>query len=292
MRKYSTRITVLCAIVCLVFTIAGCSKKESQLKGKLLGNWTRSINRNYILLIFRSDGTWESSVRISDATSKIVSGKGKATGTWVVEENNIIFSVNESDIEDVWKKNAINYYEILLLEEASMELKSETGQIIKYSHHLGQKKTEEQVNTAPVIPMKPIVVNLNKNRSHDKDRYFCVNMNLILQELMPGSEIPKIHPRTRDAAIMFLSSLIFEDVKDFDRVKEQKKKLIEILNPYMEGAVKDIEIDHVLIASSIDRVEAFIIEHTMTGKQDESETDTQKKEGNIQIQDGSEEEKG
>jgi hypothetical protein len=95
-----------------------------------------------------------------------------------------------------------------------------------------------------------------------------MNMHMVLKELMPDQEVPKFHPRARDAAILFLSSLVYGDVENFDKIKAQKKKLVDVLNPYMEGFIKDIEIEHVIIATSVTKVEEFIIEHTI-GKEDE-----------------------
>lgn len=63
--------------------------------------------------------------------------------------------------------------------------------------------------------------------------------------------------------LFFLSSLVFNDVKDFDRVKKQIGKLVDVLNPYMEGFIKEISIEHVIIATELDKVEEFIIEHTL-----------------------------
>jgi len=57
---------------------------------------------------------------------------------------------------------------------------------------------------------------------------------------------------------------VFKDVKDFNGIKEQNKKLVEIINPYMEGFIKEIDIKHVIVATEIERVEEFIIEHTLT----------------------------
>ena len=111
--------------------------------------------------------------------------------------------------------------------------------------------------------MEPIAVNLNKNRSNTQDRYLCLKMNMVLKELMPDQKIPAMHPKAREAAIIFLSSLVYGDVKDFDQVKIQRTKLVDVLNPYMEGFIKDIEIEHVIISTTIEKVEEFIIEHTM-----------------------------
>jgi hypothetical protein len=68
---------------------------------------------------------------------------------------------------------------------------------------------------------------------------------------------------------MYLSSLTYDDVSDFDRIKAQKKKLKDALNPYMEGLIKDVVIDHVIVAVSTAKVEQFIIEHTAASTQEE-----------------------
>jgi hypothetical protein len=88
---------------------------------------------------------------------------------------------------------------------------------------------------------------------------------------MPDQQVPAIHPKAREAAILFLSSLVYEDVKDFDRVKRQREKLVDVLNPYMEGVIKDIEIEHVIISTTIEKVEEFMIEHTMGLKKEGEE---------------------
>lgn len=110
--------------------------------------------------------------------------------------------------------------------------------------------------------MAPVVVNLNKNRSNDKDRYLCLKMNMIFKELMPGQKIPPLHPKVHDSIIIFFSSLVYEDVKNFDDLSARSATLVQLLNPYMEGMIKEIAVENVILASDMDRVEEFIIEHT------------------------------
>lgn len=127
----------------------------------------------------------------------------------------------------------------------------------------GKKGDDAEESLAQVIPMAPLAVNLNKNSSNAQDRYLCLNLSLVLKELMPDQEIPKLHPRAIDAANMFLSSLVYGDVENFDQIKIQKNKLVNILNPYMDEFIEDIKIEHVMVASSMAKVEEFIIEHTL-----------------------------
>lgn len=252
----------------LLSFVSGCGEKEKSRNEFAVGNWMQYRNRAYILLITNPKGEWSSSVRIADATSKIVKSKGNAKGTWYIENDQIIFTVMESDIEKIWKKNSTTFFKIVELTENLMKVENDTGRIIEWRQTQGRNSEVSEVDFVPVIPMGPVVVNLNKIRSNDKDRYLCLNIDLILKELMPDQEIPPIHPRVREATIVFFSSLVFNDVKDFERIKTQNEKLVDIINPYMENFVKDVDIKHVIVATEIERVEEFMIEHTLTGKPD------------------------
>jgi len=79
---------VSCLVLVLSFLIffAGCGKKEDSRNEFAVGNWTQYRNRAYILLITNPKGEWNSSVRIADATSKIVKSKGNAKGFEVASQ--------------------------------------------------------------------------------------------------------------------------------------------------------------------------------------------------------------
>lgn len=249
--------------VSFLVSITACGEKEKNQKDLAVGNWTQFRNRAYILLITNPKGEWNSSVRIADVTEKIVKSKGHAKGTWYIENGQMIFTVSESEIEEIWEKNATTFFDIVELTDTVMQLKDEFGRIIVWKKTKVKKAATSDTDLSPIVSLGPVAVNLNKNRSNDKDRYLCLNLNLVLKELMPDQEIPPIHPEAREAAVIFLSSLVFNDVKDFDRVKKQIGKLVDVLNPYMEGFIREIAIEHVIIANEIDKVEEFIIEHTL-----------------------------
>ncbi len=263
MKKFSLCLILFFIAVCLLITLAGCGDEGKNQSEIAVGNWTLFKNRAYTLLITNPKGEWNSSVRMTDVTSKVVKSKGNASGLWHIEAGQMIFTVTESDIEDVWEKNATLFFDIVELTETVMHLKNEDGNssIWKQTSRQEASKVQEPLN--PIVSMGPIAVNLNKNRSNDKDRYLCLNLNLIIKELMPEEAAPPLHPKAREAAMIFLSSLVFNDVKDFDRIKEQNKQLLKVINPYMEGVVQDIEVGHVIIATDIDKVEEFMIEHTL-----------------------------
>lgn len=260
--KETLRGLAVCLLAAIIL-ISGCGEEEKSQEQLAVGNWTQYRNRAYILLIASPKGTWSSTVKIADVTGKIVESKGNAQGSWHIESNQMVFTVLESDIEDIWQKNSTLFFDINQLSETEMRLTDESGRPVTWKKTSGQKAAAVEAEDQ-IIPMGPMVVNLNKNRSSDKDRYLCMNLNLALSELMPDQEVPAIHPKAREAAIIFLSSLVFNDVKDFDRIKKQTKKLTDILNPYMQGIVKEVVVEHVIVAADMDKVEEFIIEHTIT----------------------------
>jgi hypothetical protein len=264
-------------VLFMVFSSIGCGEREKGNEDLVVGNWTQYRNRAYILLVISPKGTWDSSVRIADATSKIVKSKGNAKGTWHMEEGQLIFTVMTSDIQEIWEQNDTSFFEIVELGEQIMLLKEENGRVSEWKKSRSKKSGDAVTEAAVVISMKPLAVNLNKNRSNTQDRYLCLNMNLVLKELMPDQQIPSLHPKAREASVIFLSSLVYEDVKDFDQVNFQKSKLVDVLNPYMEGFIKDIEIEHVIISTTMEKVEEFIIEHTMSPKKEGEEEGGEKK---------------
>ena len=279
MTRFQYAISSIFLILFMAFSLTGCGEKEKTDEDLVVGNWTQYRNRAYILLVISPKGSWNSSVRISDVTSKIVKSKGNAQGSWHMEEGQLILTVTDSTLEEVWEKNDTSFLEIVELGERIMLLKEETGRIAEWKKTSTKKTGDIESDTAVVISMEPIAVNLNKNRSNTQDRYLCLKTSMVLKELMPDQKIPVMHPKAREAAIIFLSSLVYEDVKDFDQVKIQRSKLVDVLNPYMEGFIKDIEIEHVIISTTIEKVEEFIIEHTMGLSKEGEEENGEKMDG-------------
>lgn len=273
MKRFSISLIVLLFIVSVLILGGGCGEKEKSQQELAVGNWLQIRNRAFILWVTNPKGEWSSSVKIPDVTGKIVRSKGSAKGTWHIESGQMIVTVVESDVEQVWQKNATNFYDIVDLKDEQMQLREATGRVAVWNKTITKKSAAQEI-TNPLIPMGPLVVNINKHRSHDKDRYLCINMNLMLKEMMPDQDLPAIHPQAREAALIFLSAVVFNDVKDFTRIKNQKDLLKGVLNPYLDDAVKEIKIEHVIVTTDPDKVEEFVIEHTLTetGAEEEKES--------------------
>ncbi|MBF0229766.1 MAG: flagellar basal body-associated FliL family protein [Desulfamplus sp.] len=271
-RNLFVAISIILSIIIQIFNCDYADAKEepapeaelSPTAQLLLGTWSRYNNRVYTLLIIRANGNWSSDYRIEGATSKIVERKGEASGTWKLEDKRLTFTIVSSDMEEIWPTGTIEL-EIITIEKRSMTLKYPNSRLITWTKarvEKDKKKEEGVASINPIITMKPIVVNLTKLSSKDNDRYFCVALELHLEEMEATAAIPKLHPRAWDSTILFLSSLVYNDVKTFDETKLVTNRLTKILNPYLDGLLTEVASTHIMVSSSMDKVDEFIIEHS------------------------------
>ncbi len=267
--------SIFLSLVCL----SGCGSEPDQ--GELImRGWTNKRGEAYIYLKIKMEGKWEVSVNIADATTRIIQVRGKASGQWHIEDNALVLTVFESNINKIFKKDVTNFYEIVKLNEKVMELLDTHGQLTTWKAiELSKKQAGKSGSNS--IRMAPFTVNLNKLRSRDKDRYLCVNFKIILKEFLPGSEVTKVHPKAREAVLIYLSSLVYKDIKNLDNAEEIQKNLQIILNPYIGNMIQKIEIDHIIVSSTYDRVEEFLIEHSIKARisKERNEKDPQKEKG-------------
>ncbi|MFA5905557.1 MAG: flagellar basal body-associated FliL family protein [Desulfobacula sp.] len=262
MKKYSIFLCIILTGICAAVLLTGCGEKKNKQAELVKGSWEQLKNKTHILLIMNVTGEWDSIVRIPDATLKIVESKKNAKGTWQIEKGKMNLTVVESDIEDVWAKNSTISYIIEGLTENKLQLKDASGNGIVWTRTTMGTAGETEGNSALGIPMAPVAVNINKNRTNEKDRYLCLKMKIILKELMPGQEPPPVHPKVHDAVITFFSSLVYDDVKDFHGIKILSRKLADIVNPLMGGMITEIAVEHVIVTAEIDKVDEFMIAYT------------------------------
>ena len=135
-----------------------------------------------------------------------------------------------------------------------MILKYPNLRTLTWKKSRSKKKSPGEASLDILIPMKPLIVNLNKLSSHDKDRFLCLAMDLSIDgsaytnadDNADDKELPKIHPSAWDATIIFLSSLTYKEVKTFDSMKIVKEQLTDIINPYMNDMLYDVDVSHVI----------------------------------------------
>ncbi len=249
-------LTICFSLALLLF--CGCGDKEASLEEQLQGRWIQSDESRYIQIQLDPEGMWSSHVKIANPRSRIIDSKGDASGTWYVQEKQLTMTAAESDIEKVWKKNTIYSFDIQEVLANAILLINGKGKTLQWEKETPGKNPEQ--DSASVLSMAPIAVNLDKISSNTKDSYLCVKMKIALKELMPGVPVPVMHPRIREAAVLFFSSLIHDQVRTFDLIELQKKALVKVLNPYLDGAIKEIDLEKILITSSHEKVEEFLME--------------------------------
>ncbi len=224
---------------------------------QLLGSWIQEDEITYIGIHLNPEGMWDSNVKIANPRSRIVAFKGNASGTWYVQEKKLVMTVTDSSIEKIWKKDGIYSFLVGEVLASRISLQNARGKEIQWEREGMQNQVSEEADN--VISMAPIAVNLDKISSNTKDSYLCVKIKILLKELMPGTPVPSMHPKIRDAAVLFLSSLIYDQVRNFDAMDRQKEALVNVLNPYLDGAIKQIDLEDVLIATSWEKVEEFLM---------------------------------
>ncbi|MCF8045394.1 MAG: flagellar basal body-associated FliL family protein [Desulfarculaceae bacterium] len=261
-KRFLRTIPFIAVVFAGLFLLQGCADQK-KVDAKLMGGWIQKRGNTYIRLSLKSQNRWSASVKIADVTTRIIEVKGKASGNWHLDDDSLVMTVVESNISDIFEKNKTSFYKIEELTDNTMKLKNSVGRVVTWRSASSDTQEGSAEGVAQEIEMEPIAVNLNKIRSHDKDRYLCLNLKIELKELLPGTVIPDIHPRAREAVILYLSSLVYNDVRNLDKVKNLQKRLKKILTPYLDGFVGKVKIDHVIISSTMDRVEEFIIEHTL-----------------------------
>ena len=264
-KQFLRTISFICVFFVGLLFYQGCSDKNN-IDEKLMGGWFRKSVNKYIRLSLNPQNKWSASVKVADVTTRIIEVKGKASGSWHMEDGSLVMTVVESNIRDVFEKNKTSFYTIEELTDKVMTLENSVGRLMTWQSTSPETQGGDGEGIFRVIDMEPIAVNLNKIRSHDKDRYLCLNLKVELKELMPGTEIPEIHPKAREAVILYLSSLVYKDVHELDKVKNLQGSLKKILTPYLNGFVEKVKIDHVIISSTMDKVEEFMIEHTIGKK--------------------------
>jgi flagellar basal body-associated protein FliL len=128
-----------------------------------------------------------------------------------------------------------------------------SGKETLYKRIRSQKQGQEKI--VQTIKLEPIIVNLNKGEVLVKDRFLCLYLELIQE---PPSGQSRVHPRVREALIMHLSSLTYPEVNTYRKLNRLSGELIDLINPYMGGTVKDLVIQNVVVTADEAAVQEFL----------------------------------
>lgn len=273
----------------------GC-KSGLKVDELLPGPWQMFKDKVHFTLTFEAKGSWAIENKVEGKTPKSTPQKGKISGQWFytnelegefpekpsenheadLKENEkpekdkdekkqrtfLVMSVSDSPDEDKdWEKGATKPFEIVQLDKEKLVLMDPDGTIVEWSRlpeGENKDKTEEgTINTS----LGAIVVNLNRTKVQHKRRFLCLDVDIVTERPHQGDKEPspelKLHPRIREAAIFYLSSKTYQDLRTVEKVETIMGELTDVLNPYLKNTIKGFEINQLMVTADKKTVEDF-----------------------------------
>jgi len=169
-------------------------------------------------------------------------------------------TATQAMLGDAWTIGETVSFEIIEITELTMKIKKSNGSIETWARVKSQK-VEEKERLARAISMKPIVVNLSKERPGSKDQYLCIELEIVFKPVGVGMALPKLHPKVRETAIFHLSSLTYSEANTMSKIGHIKDSLLNILNPYAKGQIESIAIRNIMVTSRWKSVESFLSQY-------------------------------
>lgn len=258
MIKARTTLPYLLMVSAILFN--GCGAAEQRGDERFFGSWRFKQGRVHTIITFRANGTWVSDVRISDRFEKIVEKKGNIEGQWEVAEGLLKMIPVESGFESEWTVGRKYDYEIVEINKDYLRLKDDLGRVKKWIRVRGQR-VEGKGTTVSKVGIGPIVVNVKKSKKYIKERYLCIDLQLVVPFEGEEQTAPKLHPKVREAAILNLSNITYDELNTNKKIGSLKTRIRSILNPYMKGAIDEVIINEIIVTKKWDVVEEFLIQY-------------------------------
>lgn len=257
MYNYSKIIVVLFVTLSLVLTgVHGCKKSVSS-DDRFTGSWSSKKGKIYRIMSFRANGTWSFQFRKEGRLAKIIEKSGKASGNWNYKDGFLYLYVVASEDQEDWKIDTTVVLEVTEITPLNMSLIGTSGQPEKWARVKSDKQSGESDQLA-TISLEPIVVNLKKEKQGGINRFLCVEMEFVLDEMQtPETPVIAIHPKVRETIIFYLSSLTYPEVNTMDDIAVLKNNLLRLLKPYMTANIEKLSIKNVVITSKWQNVETF-----------------------------------
>ncbi|TYT75620.1 flagellar basal body-associated FliL family protein [Desulfobotulus mexicanus] len=255
----------------LIFFLSGLvscgGEREEDPRMLLIGSWRISHMNIHTILTLRNNGSWQSEDRMEGQHTKIIEKRGKSTGRWKMEsKDRLVFSVETAEDAGMWPAGSLQTFDIEVLQPGKLILRHpETGRTSEWAKVRAQRPEQGEILVHQVVRMEPLIVNVARARVLERQRFLCMEMEFVLSLEHPVSnpeEIPPpppLHPEVRETVLFYLSSLEYRDMNSFDRVKEFRLNMREILSPYFDNRLEEIEVRNIIVASSEESLEEFIL---------------------------------
>lgn len=298
----------------------GC-KKGPKVEELLVGSWRTTIGTLHSVLTFETNGSWVIENKVESEMSQSAAKPSKISGNWFYtdkleggfpeevpesaeekkadeqpvetqEESKeklfLVMSVTKSqDDETGWKSGATKPFELVQMDKEKLLLKGVDGRVVEWSRVQADKKAEQDDEGAVKVNLGPLVVNLSRIDAKNKRRYLCLDVELILEapavmEKMAKPLEMKLHPRVREAAIFYLSSKTYQDLRTVKKAQEVTIELKRVLNPYFKNRIKRLIVHEIVLTSEkkmVDDYENHLLKPHENGEKKEKAEETETAEG-------------
>ena len=268
----------------LLLLLMGCDKEPAE-REVVIGPWKDTVASYHNIITFRANGSFgiltlmeKNLAQIDEDAEKV-----KVEGKWQLlspeEEGDpllLVMTAENVKGETSWVVDTPVTYLVERLNRNQMQLRSPVGERVAWDRIRGSK-AEEGEDGQPVVrlEMSPIVVSLSKKRTNEQNRYLCVYMALILDDVdsapyvepvQGGTGTPtgayRIHPNIYEALVMHLGRLGYKEVRSLKRFAVVLEDLKRIVNPYLGGRLQSIDVMKVVVTTERSGVDAFIAQYT------------------------------
>lgn len=269
MKSKLTLIPVLITAICL-----GSCADTNEVKQQVIGSWRIKRANIHTIYSFRANGSWAEQIRVEGRFSRIVETKKEIEGVWDVEvageEVYKLVMIPNEDSEGKWVKEQPLSREIVSIDATTFSLKNEDGSMLNWARVRGTQIEDDTAGLGVTnVRPGPLVVNLKQDRSYGKFRFICIDLEFSVQDIETndyvvvdqnpetGAVTAHLHPKIREVAIYYFSSLTYKDIKSLNKVKTSVDKLTTILNPYFAGNLQKITVKKVVVTAKKQSVEEF-----------------------------------
>ncbi len=254
MRGFILRISAIISIGLSV----GCGDNRASVADQYLGSWRFSRQNSHKILTFRANGTFLGEIRVEGRLAKIIEKKEQVNGAWNVTEEFLHMTPTEDGSVAGWVAGQTVNFEVLEISSTNLKLRGENGVIENYQRVKSQKQEKEAAKLSTLV-MKPIVVNLKNTAPGATTKYFCIELELTMEDTDGTMQAPLgIHPRAQEAALLHISTLTYLDVNTMDKIGELNGTLFLLLRPYFGGKLKEVSVKNVLVTADWKNTEEFI----------------------------------
>ncbi|MCG8472009.1 MAG: hypothetical protein MI742_09150 [Desulfobacterales bacterium] len=287
----------LLTVVAFALILAGCEKEPKE-REVVVGPWKDTVASYHNIITFRSNGSFGILTLMEKNLAQIDENaeKVKVEGKWQLlspeEEGDPLLLVMTAESirgESAWVVDTPVTYLVERLSSNQMKLRSPAGEHVVWDRIRGDQADEDE-DGVPLtrIATGPLVVGLTKLRTNEENRYLCIQMELIVdgvdsapyvEPVRGASGSPTgafcIHPTVYEALILHLGRLRYKEVRSLKRFAVVLEDMERIVNPYLGGRLKEIDVIKVVVTTDRQDVDAFVAQYTSEAF--EAETDDSKK---------------